>query len=144
MVTPPVPSLHICEDCPITNCAGCPVSESPDRYRKAEKREKWKVAGFVAVIFGLALFLGGTTVVIWQTHQVLISHNAELAQIKSIDLAIAKSQKNHTATLEEIAALTKEATIDKGAIDSGTAEGLADYQAICNSIPGCKLPYPTP
>jgi hypothetical protein len=139
---PPMPLLKICEDCPIPFCDGCPVKNSPERYRNEERKDRWKVAGVVIAVFVVVILLGAVGALLWQTHDLVASHNTELKQIHSLAQQIASKQASHETTDQDLAGLIKGLNSDGGAVTTGTQHGLADYQAICNAIPGCHLPYP--
>ena len=140
---PPTGEFRICDTCPEPSCAGCPVKLDPARQARLEKEDRNTLRWLVVAAFCFTLVLGLFGVVEWQTHTVVASHNAELAQIETVVKHTAHSQANHYQTVKDIAAIVTALKADKGLVTLGTADGLADYQAICNAIPGCKLPYPS-
>ncbi len=92
-------------------------------------------------ILGLAVafFVSGFLLVgygVYEIHGIVGSHSSELTQIKNA----ANASASNAAQAKRLA---DQFSIDASLIKLGTAEGLADYQAICNSIPGCRLPYPS-
>ena len=113
------PLLKICEDCPSKRCETCPVHNSPERYRKKERNEKWKVAAVItAVTIGAGVI--GLLVAL------------EFASL-SIQSSVQNAQQNHSATLlalksegNEILGLTKEI---KG-FDSHLVQGNATVTRI--------------
>jgi len=136
--------FRICETCPEPSCAGCPVKADPARQARIEREDRNKLRWLTILAFVVAAVVGLFAVGEWQIHSIVSSHNSELAQIDAIVKHVNNSQANHYQTVKDIEAIVKADTADKNLVILGTGEGLADYQAICNAIPGCKLPYPSP
>jgi flagellar basal body-associated protein FliL len=120
------------------------VKADPARQARIEREDRNKLRWLTILAFVVAAVVGLFAVGEWQIHSIVSSHNSELAQIDAIVKHVNNSQANHYQTVKDIEAIVKADTADKNLVILGTGEGLADYQAICNAIPGCKLPYPSP
>lgn len=101
------------------------------------RRDTWFLRAIVIVGFIGIVLIGAVAWILWQQH-------TEIGTVKDVVHHISVQSNYHTETLNHIDALTKAASRVLSFSQLGLAEGKADYQAICNHIPGCTLPYPFP
>ena len=121
------------------------MTTSPERYRKLERHERWKIAGWVAGAFVAALMLGGMGAVLQQvstqtaeTATVVKGHNAELSHIQALAVAIHRQQEADTGDRQQLAADVAQvagyATTLANQVTSNHDVAVANQRAICASL----------
>lgn len=106
------------------------------------KVREWLFAAACGLVAVLVVFtLAFQAYNAFETRTIVSGHNSELAQIKTLEQQIAKGQKNHAVTLDQIHALATElkagnATVSQILIEAGAAvkQLEADQAALCAGL----------
>lgn len=98
----------------------------------------------VAAAFVAVLLAGLLTLLIWQTHQIVSNHNADIARTTALAQQIARVQQERAGDVAALKADTAELATDTAALTT-LAEGLhsssvAYLAALCKATPGCVPP----
>ena len=109
-----------------------------------ERADKVKTRWWTAVVFVVALFVGGFGYLTYQTHELVQQHNADLQQTLRLAQEIRADQELHSQDLTTIkaqaAALAADTAVLKATFNTNHGQSVAYLKALCAALPACTSP----